>query len=531
MSDNITTLKKLLGRYFHSVGFKIALYVMISIIILFPTYAFISLTRQHHSMVKNLNTLEQIMKNNMEQQELSLTENLARTFKNAILGMDFSLLKSSVNAIMKNNNRISYCIIFHQSGISLVSNFRRKNRPLAEKALSQKYENIRENKIENIDYYGEPVMEVYTPVIIGEKIWGSLIFGFSQADLNQKIDKIRQHIEKEKKEASAGAILTTFVFLLITALSIIFASRHVSKPLQKLAQGAKTIGQGNLDWEIRLNTKDEIGMLANSFNQMAQDLKGLLVQAEEKKRMEIELTTAQTIQRFILPKEAPQIAGLQFAGILKTSSEIGGDFFDFFSLDNNRKVAMIIGDVSGHGVAAGLVVAAIKGALLMQAKQDKNASQLLQSLNSIVYQVAKQELLTTCFLGIFDSKTKKLNYSNAGHNFPYLFKSRKNKLVELDYSDFPLGLSRTTNFNLYSTILEPADFLILYTDGIIETTNPVGEAYSYDRFEQSILENINANAVTLRNSLLNRAMSFYEGKAIDDDITLLVVRQVNETLS
>lgn len=518
----------MLKRYFHSFGFKIVLVTVTTIIILFPASAMLNLSRQNQVMIQNVNTLEGLMRENLRTQAVSLTENMVTTFRNAILGMDFTFLKVSVDTIMKNDPTIVYGIILHQSGVELVTRIKLPIRDnlAAEEQLERRITLVDRTRIENVEIAGEPILEVASPVIIAAQTWGTIMFGFSQSPLNRKLADIRRQLNEERRRATIRALFTTVIFLLIGFASSVIAGRRVSRPIQELTRGAKAIGRGNLDLEITVSSRGEIGLLAGSFNQMARDLKALMAEAAEKKRMEIELATAKTIQRFIIPRGTPHMAGLEFAGMLETSSEIGGDFYDYFALDGNGRVGMIVGDVSGHGVAAGLIVAAIKSALLVEAGKVEAVPSLMDMLNRVVYHVARQELLTTCFLGVYDAVTREFTYVNAGHTFPYFFSRRLNRLTELEESNFPLGLSLSTTYVQKMILLEPADILVLYTDGLIETTNRAGEAYDYDRFERSILDNVDASAVDLRNALLQNAFSFYSGKAIDDDISLLVVRPV-----
>lgn len=517
------------ARYIRSIGFRAVIVTLVTFLVLFPTSALINLARQNTVLVNHVSSLEQLMRENLKTNAINLIESTARTFQNAILGMDFSFLKVSLETIMKKDPALAYGVIFHHSGVVMVEQLQRPATTVTSAAISERLgkANIPSVSIDDLQLDGEPIMEIATPVIVAGKSWGTIVFGFSQASLNTKLSGLRAQLQAEKRRATIRTWITTLVFLLIGLISSMIAGRIVSRPIQELTSGARLIGQGNLDWEIDVRSKNEIGLLATSFNQMARSLKTLLMEAEEKKRMELELATARTIQRFIIPREEPRLGRLEFAGTLKTSSEIGGDFFDYFPLDDRGRVGMVVGDVSGHGVAAGLIVAAIKSVLLIEKKSMAELSDMMEMLNRVVYALARQELLTTCFLGLFDPQTQLLTYANAGHNYPYLYRNREHRLEELEYSTFPLGLSPTIAVTPHTVRLDTDDILVLYTDGIIETTNRGGEAYDYERFEDSIRLNHNRRATDIRSALLQSALDFYGDKSIDDDIALLVVRQLN----
>lgn len=518
-------------RYWYSIGFKMVSLLMLIILLLFVPYSFISISRQNAAFTAHLDTIETVWLETMQKQHLSLTKNLADSFQNAIIGMDFTFLKNTIEAIMDNNSDIMYGFIFHQSGVALVNNVRTgSGLSVSEKELLGKYRFERDNHIDEKQDGDLLIMEIYTPVIVGDDIWGSVVIGFSMTEVQNRLEEIRNQLMEQKQRASVGAFVTTALFIFIGFLASLLVGRWLGKPIEELTRGARIIGHGNLEWEFSTNRRDEIGILAKSFDQMKGDLKKLLDEQAEKKRIEVELNNARTIQKFTIPYGSPKINGIEFSGIVKTSSEIGGDFYDYFDIDDTR-VLMVIGDVSGHGVSAGLVVAAIKSVMMVEAKRFLSVKTMMETLNTIICKFAHHELLTTCFLALYDSTSHQLRYSNAGHNYPYCYRTADKTLVELEESDFPLGLSRATSYQEHSVDLDvsdASDILILYTDGLVEGRNKDDETYNYPRFEESILSTVSLGPSEMRDKIINDAMAFYASQPIDDDISLLIAKPIVE---
>jgi sigma-B regulation protein RsbU (phosphoserine phosphatase) len=246
-------------------------------------------------------------------------------------------------------------------------------------------------------------------------------------------------------------------------------------------------------------------------------------------RIRDEVARASKIQQDLLPVSSFEFQGISIDAGITTSSEIGGDFYDYFTVGDDR-LGLIIADVSGHGVQAGMVTTAAKASLHTLISMDIfTPSELLNGMNKAIIATACRSLLMTCLVALIDLKQNRLFYANAGHNFPYLYRGESRKLDQLDkLSGFPLGFEPDSTFREFCTPFNRGDTLLLYTDGIIECRNRREEEFGYERFEHLLREGAILPPKELRTGLLENAVNFIDSSEFEDDITIMVAsyRQV-----
>ncbi|MBI1920588.1 MAG: PP2C family protein-serine/threonine phosphatase [Geobacter sp.] len=240
-------------------------------------------------------------------------------------------------------------------------------------------------------------------------------------------------------------------------------------------------------------------------------------------RIREEVSKASRIQQDLLPSPEWSFNGVEIGAGLITSSEIGGDFYDYFAI-GEHKIGLVIGDVSGHGVQSGMVTTAAKASLhTLIARGTATPAELLHGMNDAILATARQTLLMTCFIAMVDLKKGKLSYANAGHNFPYLYRGSSHSLEPLhDSINFPLGFEKETEFRECSTPFREGDTLFLYTDGIVECVGRDGTEFGYERLEKVLLESARLTPHLLREALLDAATCFTGTKSFEDDVTLLI---------
>lgn len=241
-------------------------------------------------------------------------------------------------------------------------------------------------------------------------------------------------------------------------------------------------------------------------------------------RLKGEVDLAASLQRSILPDPIIQLPGIQGQAGLLTSTEVGGDYYDYYAVDGHKSV-LLVGDVSGHGVAAGTMVSAAKAGIYPLAHSGiSNPGEILQSLNETMLATAQQSLLMTMACVSLDAMTGKLTFANAGHVLPYLWRNQEQKWEILEASGLPLG--KRADFDYFSSSvelqMELGDRIFLFTDGLVEEESPDGEAFGYERLEY-ILEQTGGNAEpgSLRVRLLEALTQHCGGRAFEDDITIV----------
>jgi len=243
----------------------------------------------------------------------------------------------------------------------------------------------------------------------------------------------------------------------------------------------------------------------------------------ERERVEQELQVARSIQLASLPKEVPQLEGWQISPYYQPAREVGGDFFDFHLLSGGR-LGLVVGDATGKGVPAALVMSTTCGMLqaVSEALDSISPGEVLERVNETLLSRIPQNMFVTCFYGILDPKSATFTYANAGHDLPYLWHG--GAAEELRARGMPLGLMPGMSYEEKEMMLEPTDSALLYTDGLVEAHDPQGEMFGFPRLRALVAEY--GEERSLGEALLEELYSFVgEGWEQEDDITLLTLRR------
>ncbi len=242
-------------------------------------------------------------------------------------------------------------------------------------------------------------------------------------------------------------------------------------------------------------------------------------------RLQGEVNLAATLQRSILPPPRIDLPGIQGKATLLTSSEVGGDYYDYYKVAGHHSI-LLIGDVSGHGVAAGTMVGAAKAGVYPLIHEGiTNPSEILNSLNETMRATAQQSLLMTMACLSLDARSGKLVFANAGHVLPYLLRRHSQHWEMLEASGLPLGKSIDSDYSetAIELTLEVGDRLFLYTDGLVEEESPTGQVFGYDRLEALLNANIEADPQALHDIIMDALRIHCRGTAYTDDVTIVVV--------
>ena len=243
----------------------------------------------------------------------------------------------------------------------------------------------------------------------------------------------------------------------------------------------------------------------------------------ERERIEQELRVARRIQQASLPKETPTLAGWQISPFYQPAREVGGDFYDFFELEDGR-VGVVVGDATGKGIPAALMAEATSNMLraVAQALDSTSPGKVLERVNETLLARIPPNMFVTCFYAILEPKSGSLTYANAGHDLPYLH--RNGEAEELRARGMPLGLMPGRGYEEKKTILEAGERALFYSDGLVEAHDPKGEMFGFPRLRALIAEH--GEERSLGDLLLEELYSFVgEGWEQEDDITLLTLRR------
>jgi serine phosphatase RsbU (regulator of sigma subunit)/predicted ester cyclase len=259
-----------------------------------------------------------------------------------------------------------------------------------------------------------------------------------------------------------------------------------------------------------------------STNSVGSFVEDLVQEMREREHIEQELQVARSIQQASLPKEVPQLEGWRITPIYQPAREVGGDFYDFHLLSEGR-LGVVVGDATGKGVPAALVMATTCGMLRLAAQSYASPGEMLQRVNEALFPSIPANMFVTCLYGVLDPKSGRFTYANAGHDLPYLWHGG-GECEELRARGMPLGLMPGMSYEQRETILRTGEATFFYSDGLVEAHDPEGEMFGFPRLQTLIAEH--GEDKSLETTLLEELYSFVgEGWEQEDDITLLTLRR------
>ena len=322
-------------------------------------------------------------------------------------------------------------------------------------------------------------------------------------------------------------------FVIVVALAVIASrkfSHRLTEPITALEDDVKKISGGNLDYRAEIRTNDEIGDLAKSFNDMAASLKdyvkNLAAVTAEKERIGAELNIATQIQADMLPRIFPPFPERKEFDIYATmnpAKEVGGDFYDFFMIDDDH-LALVMADVSGKGVPAALFMVISKTLIKNRAQMGGTPSEILADVNNQLCEGNEAELFVTVWLGILEISTGHVTASNAGHEFPAIYRPGEGYTLFKTKQSPAVATIEGMKFRSSEFTLNPGDNLYLYTDGVAEATNTSEELYGTDRMIDALNH---TDGMTVEEILrtMKKSVDDFTGEAPQfDDITMLSLK-------
>lgn len=271
------------------------------------------------------------------------------------------------------------------------------------------------------------------------------------------------------------------------------------------------------------NTEDmTILSLLSSQTAIAIENAQLYKNTIEKQQIEKELAVAGEIQRNLLPNIPPAGESFEFHGYNLPSKAVGGDFYDFLTL-NDHKIGIAIGDISGKGIPAAILMSNLQAAFRISAKSTKNTREAISQINNHISETTSSEKFATFFYGVLNIKNMSFEYTNAGHNYPILWRNNGTYIL-LKEGGIVLGIINSYKYQSKRITLRSGDTLIFYTDGITEAMNPYNEEFGNSRLMQVIKRNLNQSAENLLNIILQDVDDFTHGHLQADDLTLVTMK-------
>ncbi len=377
-------------------------------------------------------------------------------------------------------------------------------------------------------FWDDPVLswgEISGPLVdLGS---GERVAEYLAANLNGTPRTVLRHLFSNAAEIDAFAWITLLVvaFLLFdvyaaAALMAMYMIVGLSRAVNRLSRATEAVRRGDFSVRIPVRRRDQVGDLQRSFNEMAGNLEALVDTAAQKELLEKELALARNLQKSLLPSDLPAGGGVEFASLFEPSAAIGGDYFDVLRLSEDE-LAVIIADVSGHGLSSGLRMAMLKAALLILVEETREPEEILRRLDTVVRSDRRSRFFVTATLGLCDLKTGILVLTNAGH--PPTYRVRGPEVEEILLPSSPLG-GLGHHYGRATIELAPGDVVVWLSDGLIEAVNGAGEPFGYDSVAKALAGRPGGSAVEVRNRLLAAVERHAAGQPANDDRTLMVMR-------
>ncbi len=343
------------------------------------------------------------------------------------------------------------------------------------------------------------------------------------------------YLNAEEIEKAAGRLTTTL--LIVAGLSVLFGgiagwlfSGRIIQPIQSLLEDINTVSQGNLDHKTVPESKDEIGVIARTFDRMTESLKEAQKRELEARALEHELDIAMGVQSELLPKEIPQPEGWDIDAFYRPSEEVGGDYYDFIRIDEDR-LGMVVADVSGKGVPGSMVMTMTRAMIRMEATRNKGTKKTLIRTNRMLSQDIQEGMFVTCMYVILNTAESRLRISSAGHNPLVLWREEKGGVHTVNPNGIALGFDKGPLFEqtIEEKILriQSGDRFIIYTDGVVEAMSPEEEEFGDRQFYQ-LCGRLSSEDSETFTQMVVQEISDHQGEAEQhDDITILNVRRTS----
>jgi sigma-B regulation protein RsbU (phosphoserine phosphatase) len=321
-------------------------------------------------------------------------------------------------------------------------------------------------------------------------------------------------------------VVTAVIFLVLEAGALITGvvlTRRITSAVADLYDATRYIRRGDFTHRVRVQRRDQLGALGESFNEMTSSITELIEEQRKGQRLENEISIAREVQEQLFPQSIPQIEGVELAAICRAARVVSGDYYDFIRLSPCR-IGIAVADISGKGISAALLMASLQAALRSQAVLDANGStaQLVSRLNHHLFHNTSDDRYATFFYGVFDSSTRTLEYTNAGHCAPVFVAD--GKVTKLDTGGTVVGLFDEAQYESGTINAPPDSLLVVFSDGLIEPENVYGEEFGTQRLTEEILRHREAPPQRMAESLIDSAEQWAGTPEQADDMTVVVAR-------
>lgn len=386
-------------------------------------------------------------------------------------------------------------------------------------------------------YLKQECFVAYAPVATTK--WSVLII-LPVEDVNAPIRPTERSISSQLRTVQTQVdtkitlylVILAFCFFIMIGLVIVIAGRVakvITAPILELENGVIIIGEGNLNYRLNVNSGDEIEKLADSFNKMTTDLqlyiRNLTDATAAKERIQSELKVATDIQTSLLPRIFPPFPSREEFDVFASmdpAKEVGGDFYDFFFIDDNN-LCFMIADVADKGVPAALYMMVAKTLLKSEGQRLGEPGQILTYVNNVLAADNENCMFVTVFCAIMDVRNGEVRFANAGHNPPLILESDGIRYLTIK-AGFVLGPIADSDYETERITMQPGDTIFLYTDGVTEAKNLEAELYGESRLLNDLRNGPKEGLGEMIHNIRAAVVRHANGAPQSDDVTMLALR-------
>ncbi len=392
----------------------------------------------------------------------------------------------------------------------------------------------RRRSLQPAGYWYDPVIEGFskldaTYIDVGEKAGEKQpVFASFSARPSVLNARIFSSLGEFSTSTVFGFELVAFILLLIGILGLVTGfvlMRAITGAVAELYQATQFVQAGDLTHKVKIERRDQLGILGESFNLMTDSIRSLIEEQKQRQRLENELSIAREVQNQLFPQRMPSVPGVEIEAICKAARTVSGDYYDFIQLSPTR-IAIAIADISGKGISAALLMASLQAALRSQllapGSDSMSTAELVERLNVHLVRNTADDRFATFFVAVYDSATRILRYTNAGHLPSFCICG--DHAMYLDKGGMVLGVFEEYVYEEGVETVPPDSILVGYSDGLVEPENVYGEEFGITRLRDAAIRMNGASPSVIAQGMMQAAEEWAGAPEQADDMTVIVAR-------
>ncbi|NDV27562.1 SpoIIE family protein phosphatase [Desulfovibrio sp. JC010] len=367
-----------------------------------------------------------------------------------------------------------------------------------------------------MNYKGVPSLWTYSPV---NKAVSILIIT-PVHEFTAEADEAEQYVRESIANQYEGTSLIALAVILSIAVVAFFVAQSLSTPIRKISEAMTKVGEGDWDARADFHSRDELGDLAENFNIMVPQLR-------EHSQIRQALSLADEAQQSLFPQASPVVEGVEIGARCTFSEKTGGDYYDFLgcSTCGPNTFATAIGDVSGHGISAALLMTSARAYMRALSGRGKTLVEAAVELNRLVTKdCAQTGHFMTMFMAVCNAEKRIVNWIRAGHDPGLVYTPEEDRFDQLLGEGLALGVDEDYPYREYATPMNQGQIMVLYTDGIWEAHDLSGKQFGKERLKQLIRDNSHKQAQEIADTILIEVAAYRKGFPLEDDCTIIVVK-------